>query len=318
MLPVVPSGRSRRGSHQLAAALTGERYWWLKYAQMYLPVRDKPYRLRGTLIHLAMQYHYGALLRVRPAWLDVPFEVALEEAGRGFPGDVLTVKELLRQYALEYRVEPWTPFAIEEEFSATVGELDPGGPDSTLDDEVVTARTDMLVLSAHEVTQLPVIDVFDSKSAGKHWEFADGRWRLRGALEPWKDDDGPYRLAWQPLVYLHILRVPSNAARLDHMQVRGFWIQRMTREPDRQGRHHFDRHLLRIPSVAYGQAPRLIRAAVAKERYIRENAEKGIKPLPCFHACRGPYGPCDFIEVCAAKAPEEQLRILNENFYRDL
>jgi len=314
----VPSGRSTRGSHQLSAALTCERYWWLKYAQMYLPVRDKPFRLRGTLIHLCMQYHYGSKMAQAPSWFyEQTLDAALEERGRGFPSDILLAKGLLEQYRTTYVQEPWTPFVIEEEFSASIGELDPGGPDPSLDSEVITCRPDLLVMATHEVTRTPVLDMFDYKTAGKNWEFADGKWRIRGGLEPWKDDGGPYRIFWQALVYLHILRTARNAARLENMQVRGFWIQRMTREPDRFQRHHFDRHLLTIPPVAYDQTPRLIRAAVAKERYIRENAEKGIKPLPCFHACRGPFGLCDFIDVCAARTPEDQLQVLARDYYRD-
>lgn len=316
---MVPSGRSTRGSHQLAAALTGERYWWLKYEQKYMLVRDKPFRLRGTLIHLCMQYHYGAQLRQQPSWFyEQTLDQALEEKGRGHPGDVLVSKRLLEQYRTTYTVEPWTPFAIEEEFSATIGELDPGGPDPSLDGEVVTCRPDLLVLALHDVTRQPYLDVFDYKSAGKNWEFADGKWRIRGGLEPWKDDGGPYRIPWQPLVYLHILRAPSNAAKLEHMNVRGFWIQRLTREPDRFGRHHFDRHLLTIPRVAYEETPRVMRAAVARERYIRDNAAKGIKPMPCTYACRTPFGACDFVDVCSAPTPEERLRVLNEDYYRDV
>lgn len=313
----VPSGRSTRGSHQISDAQICERRWWLKYFLMYVALKEKPYRLRGTLIHWCLAYHYASKMGQAPDWFyKRDLATTLEKAGRGHPDDVRTAKELLSAYQREYPTEPWEPFAIEQEFSATVGELDPGGPDSSLDSEVVTCRPDLLVLGRDE-TQQPVLDVFDYKTSGKNWEFVDGRWMMRGGLEKWKED-GPYVLHWQVLVNLLILRARSNAARLGHIPVRGFWIQRLTREPDKYKRFYFDRHLLSVPVGPYNEAPRVIRAAVAKERSIRENAAKGIKPAAALWACDGKFGPCDFRDVCIGRDSEDRQKILDEHYTRDV
>ena len=290
---------------------------WLKYDQRWVANIDKPFRLRGSLIHICMQYHYAAKMADPPAWFyEQDLATALEQKGNGSPEDVQLAKELLVAYQREYLQESWTPFAIEEEFRTTVGELDPGGPDPTLDDEVVTCRPDLLVVAPDFQTQEPGIWVFDYKTAGKNWEFSDGRWIMRGGLERWKDDN-EYALHWQVLVNLHVLRAPSNRARLNQLLVRGFYIQRMTREPDRRGTFFFDRHLLKIPQGPYAQVPRAIRYAVAAEREIKMNVAKGIAPRPSFWACNTKYGPCDFRPVCMGPTPEERQQILAANYTRD-
>ncbi|APU88856.1 conserved hypothetical protein [Virus Rctr197k] len=291
--------------------------WWLKYDQRWEALQDKPFRLRGTLIHLCLQYHYASKMAQPPSWFfERDLDTALDQDGAGYPSDVLKAKELLFAYQREYLQEPWTPYAVEEEFQATVGELDPGGPDSSLDDEIVTCRPDLLAVEHDPLTREPFLWVYDYKTSGKNWEFADGRWIMRGGLERWKDD-GPYALHWQVLINLLILRAKTNAVRLSHLPVRGFVIQRMTREPDRGLKYHFDRHTLKVPAGPYQQAPRAIRACVARERAIRDGVEKGLAPAPSFWACNTKFGPCDFRDVCLGPTPEERQKILHERYARE-
>lgn len=313
----LPTGRSKRGSHHLAAYEQCERMGYLRYDQGYIPEKDKPFRMRGTLFHLSLAFHYAARMAPPPTWYQMTtLDAALDQVGAGWPEDIRKTRQFLSCYRREYVQEPWTPYMIEEELQTTIGEIDPGGPDSSLDHEVITCRADLVVLAIDPETREPVLWIIDYKSAGKNWDFVDGRWIMRGGLEPWKED-GDYLLNWQVLVNLHILRAPSNRLRLGGYPVKGFYIQRMTREPDGYGRFYFDRHLVTAPHMAYARAPRVAREAVRRERQVLENIKNGIAPNPSYWACYGKYGPCDYRDVCAARDVEQQNQILNDRFIKE-
>lgn len=172
------------------------------------------------------------------------------------------------------------PLHIEEEFTATVGELDPGGPDSSLDNEIVTCRPDLIYR-----TKSGAISVLDYKSHGNSRVNP-----TTGRLTRWNQETGEYALNWQVLTNLHIVR-----ARLGY-RVADFVIQRTTRQEP----YDFDRHVLKIPQLAYTEAPRVMRELVKQERESIVKLERGERPSPRFHACMGRFGPCDYRFVCTA------------------
>ena len=256
--------------------------------------REKDFQLRGTLIHLALAYYYGSKLNPRPKWFEErDLFSALDERGRGCPDGIQCAKENLELYMQAYANDVWKPLHVEEEFAATLGELDPGGPFPEIDDEIVTCRPDLVVEAGGSAW------VVDYKTAGKVW-------RRDGKLDRWKDD-GAFALDWQVLVNLTIVR--KRLAR----PVKGFVVERLKREAP----YDFDRHVLRIPGWAYEQTPRELRLAVKSEIDIVDALNKGILPSPSFHLCYGRYGPCDYRPICQSDSREQALRVMNTEYVRE-
>lgn len=355
-LPIVsdPSGRSTRGSHHIAAFSICEFLGWIKYHLGYSPKANRPPTLRGTLIHLALAYHYASKMVPPPPWFhSKDLSTALEEKGAGLPDGIQKAKEVLLAYREQYEAEDlregWKPRFVEEEFAATVGELDrkidtdiemletqtrDAGTDTplrlelekelarlrhlkTFDDELVTCRTDLIIekpasplASSTVALEGPEGWIVDHKSKAKPW--GNPRFKPRG-LDKW-DDEGEFALDWQVLINLHVLRARSNQQRLGGLPIKGFIIQRMTREADAEGRYHFDRHVLKVSDEAYRQTPRMIREAVAVEDSVRRKTAAGIEAARSFWACYGRYGPCDFRAICKAKNQDEKRDILRERY----
>lgn len=259
-----------------------ERMWWLHYEARLTLKEDKEHRLRGTLIHLAMAYYFASKMDPPPAWFhEKDLNTALEEKGAGLPDGIRKAKEVLVAYMHTYPDDDLQPYTVEQQFTATLGELDPGGPHPELDNEVISCRPDLIARSGG------ILNIWDSKSARAGWSKRGEP----GRLERWSDK-GPWALDWQSLVNLHIVR-----RRLSE-PVQSFIIQRLKREPP----YDFDRHVLKIPPRPYELAPRVAREAVYREIQIREKVKKGIAPTPSFWACYGRYGPCDYRDLCMAKA----------------
>lgn len=273
-----PGGASRRGSHQLAATQTCKRLFALRYVYEIVGKEDKPWRMLGTLVHLCLAYHYAAKLLDRPAWLDKPLDVALNETGAGNPNEIKVAKDIYAYYQAQVAAgDTFRPVYVEHEFAATIGQLDPGGPDSSLDREIVTIRPDLVAELNGELW------IVDHKTQRGGWNSNHlGEWR----------DDGEYLMSWQAMLYLHVLRA------VESRPVRGFMIQRIKRNPP----YDHDRNPLRIPALAYKQVPRAARDMVREELKIRQQLKEKIAPTPNFAACQGRYGPCDYRDLCAAES----------------
>lgn len=312
-LPVVEfaSGASSRGGHQLSCADTCERRWALRYYARIEPIGEPEFRLGGTLIHDAVAHRYAQRMmdlgKPAPSWWEnKTIEEVLSERGRGYPTLIERAMDVYHMYARYWwgteteaplsnkAPEPWEPIAVEEEFRATIGEIDPGGPDSSLDDEIVTCGTDLLVRN----TDTGILYVVDHKTKS----HAYGRNRDR--LPTWSEK-GEYRVSLQAMMNLLLIRntYPDET-------VGGFIINRITRaEP-----YCFDRHLLTISPLLYAALPRELRRLVGKERDIREKIERGEKTAQSMHQCYGRYGACDYVDLCAAMSKEEQEIIASTQF----
>lgn len=288
---VSPSGRSSRGSHQLAAALACERLWYLRYSKRLIGHSEKSFRLAGTLIHLAMAYYYASKMVVKPQFfLNQDLRSALEEKARGSPALVQRTMEILVSYMTFFVDDPWVPIHIEEEFRARIGDLDEGGPDPSLDGEFISCRPDLIVRMPDNTNW-----IVDHKSQGRGYGGSS-------RMEKWNVDN-EFALNWQILVNLHVVR--------QHMPIQGFIIQRIKREPP----YDFDRNIVRVSGAAYGEAPRVARALVARERHIIQQAAMGIPPLPSIGmVCTGRYGNCDYRPVCISDTHEQRLRVIQDEY----
>jgi hypothetical protein len=289
-------GSSKRGPHRLASTAC-ERLWTLRTVYGLITKYDPPNRLQGTLIHTCLAYHYASLMAKPPDWFHKKsLSDALEDDGEGHPELVRVAKEVYEAFKHRFAGDTWKPVFVEEEFEATIGELDPGGPDSTLDSEIVTCRTDLVIESNGDLW------IVDHKSTG-------GGYGGKDRLDPWKDD-GEWKMNWQVLMNLHILRAPSNVKKLGGRMIRGFVIQRVKQRPP----YDFDRNLISVPALAYQAVPRAAREYVAKERSIMGKIARGETPTPNFSSCWGRYGKCDYHDLCASGTKQEQQAIMNSSF----
>lgn len=288
-LTVSPSGRSKRGSHQLGAVDTCDSIFTYAYEFNLRRKATKDNKLFGTLVHLRLQYHYAAMMKQPPAWLKLTsLEAALARDGEGRLDLVRSSSDCFNAYVRRWKAEPFVPIAVEQEFSATIGELDPGGPDPSLDSEVVTCKSDLIVERGG------LVWIVDHKTAAPDPKT--------GMLYKWKDD-GEYKLNLQVMVNLLVVR-----ARLKDRFVDSFTINRIKSE------HPYDdhdRHTVQVPRLAYEKMPRILRNLVAKERALRAKTARGEPPDMNLAACYGRYGPCDYADICAASTAETQSKVID-------
>lgn len=336
-------GPSTRGGHRLAAVNKCSRQWALRYYWYYRPVGDKPYRLWGTLLHTCYEYFYAAMMPDPPEWFR---KTALIDRLRE---QASVIAEPVRSQLLNMTADNFTayrlryaddhllmePVYIEEEFAATLEEIDPISEDEvrdeigrtkaavfrvsgletraleagarveaeyralkSLDREIVTCRPDLIWRLKKNRTQW----IRDYKSLGR------SRVNYRtGALFRWTSDDGEesgeFSVNWQVLLNLKIVR-----ARLGLGNIRGFDIQRVTRQPP----YDFDRNTLTIPGDAYKHAGRVARELVAHENRVTLQIESGQKPAYRPSECQTQFGLCDYIHVCKAPSQHEMLARLND------
>lgn len=312
-----PTGPSRRGSHRLAALSRCGKQWLLRYYLNLVPRvgLDKPARMRGTLWHLCAAYYEAWRMPPdqRPAWYERPLYDALREVGVGHEAMVehLYHKVLPRYYdwsQRRYAASGLVPYAIEEEFSARVGDLDPGGPDTTLDDEIVTCAPDLVL------TDGTYLCVDDYKTKARSY-------RKDGKLSTFKTLANEHRPSMQAMQNLAVLR----AARPEFI-TRVFSVVRvLVVDP-----YDMDRHEILIPEVPYSQLGRIIRNRVRRERELTLELDRRLAAgdnllhggpddagdvLENYDACQwGKYGACDYVDICTAPDDEARQRAVSREF----
>lgn len=287
----LPSGASRFGSHQMGAILSGcERKYALRYVAKAVPNFEPPFRLVGSLVHMCLAYHYGSMLEPRPAFMATALSDALDALERGqAPETKLTAVRVAAAYAQRFHADTWVPLYVEQEFEATVGELDPQPTPQPEDDVVISCRPDLVIGNNGKVF------IVDHKcSSGEYNKPQLGSWKA----------DGEYRMHWQAMVYMHIMRKRLGA-------VEGFIIQRIKRKAP----FDFARHVLPLPALPYTQTPAAIRRAVRKDLELRARLAAGDVSVPSFSDCFGRYGACDYANVCAVDSRREQDQVLALEFH---
>ena len=285
-------GASRRGSHRLAAAVTCERLWALRYLRGIVPKTQKSFQLSGTLIHTHLAYWFADMLDEKPKWYqEKTLEEAIMDDGEGYPDLIRQAEEAAEAFKQHYAGEPWMPLAVEEEYVTTVGAINPNAPDD-IKDEQLTCRVDLIAIWNGEAWCI------DHKTQAGH--------SSSGRLAKWRGD-GQFGLNWQVFQNLWILRTQDPPL---PYPVRGFAINRVKRTQP----FDFDRHALQPPEIAYNDAPLMITAAIQRERDIQARVLAGGKPTPNFAACHGRYGKCDYYDVCAARSKDAQARIIETEF----
>jgi len=277
------------------AAAGCDRLYALKYLTRLRPVHEPAYRLVGTLIHECLAHHYAGKLPIPPKWYRPgALDTSLNAQANNQPEQVQIAREVYQYYKSQTAAESLTPLFVEQEFSASVGEIDPQPEsESGIEDDRITCRTDLVALINGRVF------IVDHKcTSGQYKTERLPRWQ----------SEGEYKMSFQAMVNMLILscRLPE----LGYPAPSGFMIQRIKRKPP----FDMDRNFVQLSPMAMADAPKAIRSYIEKEGRIRAQVARGEKPAPNFDRCWGRYGKCDFHGVCSAQTQLEKLAILKQSF----
>lgn len=292
-----PGGASTRGPHRLAAVARCPRAWAFRYLMQYKPKREPAFKMIGTLFHLCAAYHHASKMAPPPAWLaERTLEDRLREIGAGYPEEVQAAWDMYQAYIVHDSARAWVPLAVEQEFIARLGDLDPALP-ADLHEEEVSVRIDLEVL-VNGTRRL-----VDHKTRNPRGERL-GAWNNRVEFA---------EHGWQIMLQLHVVR---------HWYAKQFGVGDLRAEmgtpiiqrAKRARPFEFDHNPLLVPAPAYREAPRTAASFVRLERLYKQVYDAG-EPLPAnWSSCQGRYGPCDYLAVCHAETRDERLWILETNF----
>jgi hypothetical protein len=282
--------------------MTCETKWALRYQHRIVPNVTSDILLGGTLIHAAIAHYYAEKLINAGSppptwWTGESLREVLAREGAGHPYLIRSALEVYQAYGARWQDEPITPIAVEEEFEATVGELDPNGQDETLNTEAITCKVDLLA-RRNLTNDLVVID--------HKTKFSDFK---TGKLPVWDQATNEFTISWQAIINLLILR-----ARFPHEKVIGFSVNRVTRRTP----YEFDRSpCLEIGTLMYRRSGGIVRAAVRREREIQAKMGRGELPdLSPWMCVQGKYNRCDYVGLCSTHASGEAELIVDQHFKR--
>lgn len=288
-----PGGVSRRGSHRLAEVSHCARKWYFRWAKGLVPKKTADHFIEGTLVHLALAYYRAEQLDragKAPKWFhEKTLEQALAKEGEGYPKAIELAKDILKAYRKNYAsFDPWEPVSMEEEFTATIGQLrklvNPYVEPKPDDSEVVSSRIDFLL-----------------KANGGLWacDYKTTAHGYRGRLADF-NPDGEYGVPWQFMLQTAILRVNFGD------QFRGVIVERiLKKEP-----YDFDRSVVKIPRSIFMQLPEIVARQCAAEREIARSAfaaqQAGANmdewlPLGNPWSCYSWGHPCEYRNLCTAE-----------------
>lgn len=297
-----PGGASRRGSHRLANIMQCPRK---TFFHTIFQLESK-YRARyfdeGTLIHLALAYHFADRLEHKPDWYrQKTLEQALEEEGTGAYRAIQLALGVYKAYPKAYPNDSWQPLAIEHELATSVGALrrhvSPSCAPHPMDDQIVSSRLDLIMFINDQVWHA------DYKSVGAT--------RARnGHLAP-LNPNGEYAISWQFTVQTLILRALLGTT------YRGMMIERVLRADPPQ----FERDYMPIATGPYLEAPDTIAVACQRETelvtwVLKQGITRPWERLPegYFWSCFSWGQECEYRPIC--KAPHERDRkAIIENDY---
>lgn len=267
-----------------------------------LETRIEPdYRLLGTLLHTRLAFHYAEKMAEKPQWYAHGVEAALTKDAKGRI-DLIERSDMIYEAYQDWWMgrDNWIPLAVEQEFTATLKEIDPNyepdpndpddKPEPGEDDEVITAKLDLLVKSNGRTW------IVDHKTKSHGWGRTD-------RLEDWADED--YSMSWQVHLYLLVTRLACR--RMGWQEPDGFIIQRLTRKLPFDS----DRNVVPVPTMAHQDIPRMVRHLLREEVKLRRRIGEGHKPVPNYASCAGQWA-CDFLPLCSADTERSRTRLLNQ------
>lgn len=298
-----PSGPGDLGSSALLAAGVCPFLFGMRYIAGLVPAPEMNHlyedRLRGSLVHAGIAYHYAARMPNPPKWFH---ERTLEEEWLNLAkGQPLLIDQARRttDFYNEYcRFERWEPLAVEHQFKATVKEIDPEGSGPE-DDVIVSAKLDLVPRTSPDT-----VSIVDHKSTTK--KTRDGR------LWGWSPQNNFYVYSAATLTYFQVGQI-DIPRQLDCPAPEVFIIQRvLSIEP-----FDVDRNTLDISPVALADNRRAVRVrARAAQQHIDTVKEHGMRALVKMREplCRTGSSRCDYASICFASNAVDSERALREDF----
>lgn len=300
-------GASERGSHQLASVFECPRRWLLRTHYGYIAKANPPYRIGGTLIHLALAHFHAQRMTVIPDAFKPPLETLLAKDGRGFSTAVQVARGVHAAYGRWFSAQAWHIESVEVEYRATVRDIIAivrarlsGAIADELErhvealglsqDEFFTARLDLVIRINGKL--YPV----DIKSVNS-----------RAGSLPALSDKGEYGLHWQSFIQRYCLQ--TNYLTDD---IGSNIILRASRDTP----HQFAHDPLTIRTRAYAEAAFTIFSAMARERELQRAVASGQKLPAHFWSCYT-RGPCDYRDYCQADSAEARKSVLETDFTRN-
>lgn len=304
-----PGGASSRGSHRLAESSVCPRKWYLHYGQGLVPKETPEHFMVGTLVHLGLAYYRGeqlARMGKPPAWLlqQPDVNAALNKEGKGYPKAIAQAQAIVEAYKQYWgrMTDPWEPVSIEEEYSASLGELRrqvrPDSPAMPDDNERVSCRIDLVVRTNGTLWAA------DYKTTAKSW---------RGRLPEW-NPDGEYAIHWQFLLQTAILRLRLGPT------FRGVVVERILK----QDPYDFDRAVVPISRAAFMDLPNVVarqcaqETALAREAFAAQGRGEDMElwlPSGNWWNCYQWGSPCEYRALCRAETPDDARRV-RQQMYR--
>ncbi len=288
--------------------------------------RWKPsiYQAIGSWVHLTIAHHAENQLENPQPWAKRP----IEDLRQSFMGSFTPQQqeEVARRAepCAQYAIKTWARFGIpnlvatETQVITTLGQLDPGGPRPDLDNEVVSATFDGIVLDPNSGRW----DFEDHKTESGYvqkksrvavpqqqqgWAPNASASKPAYALSTWDPKSRfsgksiEYELKWQQVLYKAIAQAAFGKDRVGKM-----WIRRiLTNEP-----YAVERYPLPINDFDTKDASRLARLAVIKEMDVldrwNDHSEIPIREgLGYAGGCQdgrwGYQGTCEFLPQCAER-----------------
>lgn len=283
------SAESSCGSHQLKSAKACGRHFDLRYVRQLKPLIEKPWFLEGTLFHACVAYHYGEMLATWPDFMSIPLMDRLNSLAKGNSRKVREALALYWYYAERFKAERVQPIAVEYEYRAKLGLIDPGGPRPDLDDFEVTCGTDLLL----EENGYRYIDDYKTTAGEKGQQW----------LPSWT---GGHEHTWQGafnvLIVEEATKVPIDAFRIRRIK---------KRIP-----HDADINTVAIPRKTLDETRRSIRLAVIQRNEIEQACRANPDELapPQLSACMGKYGACEYLPICYANSDAERDSVMRNSF----
>lgn len=286
------SAESSCGSHQLKSMAACPRHFDLRYVRKLKPAVEKPWFLAGTMFHACTAYHYGEMLPTWPDFMSVPLTERLASLAKGSGRKIQETLQLYWFYRERFSTERVTPIAVEYEYRAPIGLIDPGGPRPDLDGFEVTCGTDLLL----EENGLRLIDDYKT-TMGEPGKTHLPRWT--GGLEH----------TWQAAFNVLIVEAATQ------VPVDGFRIRRIKKTIP----YEADINPVAITRLALDEHRRAIRDVVIRRdtalRVIQDKPDELLPPQSS--ACMSKYGLCEYAAICFAPDRDARRSVITQAFVQD-
>ncbi len=332
---LVPGGSSQRGSHRLALVSQCRRKWWWRYGYrtawmradqpaddrrgITLNVGEADYLTLGTLFHLFVSTEFGKRLDPRPYWADDEVMRATMLARcAGRPDLVRQAIDAGRAFIARGEADRWTPFCVEHEFKATLGEMRQrveGAAWQPREDDwqIVTSRIDFGIgvpdPEKYGEARLYLVDTKTTSRGG----IANGQ-----RLGNYNPVTGEWALSWQFSLQMHVVST-DIALRYGPWQLAGNLVLRAKVKAEYDFRpevvvqpRHIIQETLELAAQQCATESQVVDAAQAAQ--ARGEDMTTWVPQGSFWNCYAGGRACEYRTLCLTDNPETRKQMIAQEY----